>query len=297
MNIRVGTRGSKLALWQSEYVIAEMKKQHPEYTYEIVIIKTKGDRIQNVSLDKIGDKGLFVKEIETQLLEGLIDLAVHSMKDMPSSIPPGLTFSKSLKREDARDVLILKECQNLAKLPPGARIGTGSKRRAIQLKKLRPDLTIVDIRGNLDTRLQKMRTEDYDGIVLAAAGLKRLGLESVITSYFSVEEMIPASAQGTLAIEVREDRSELLEFLNQIGDETTEQCVSCERAFLKAIDGSCHIPVGAHCIRQSDGYILYAIYGDEERSESCVEVGADPVALGILAAEKLKEAMGHRYGR
>ncbi|MEG1847197.1 MAG: hydroxymethylbilane synthase [Lachnospiraceae bacterium] len=291
MNIRIGTRGSTLALWQSEYVMHEMQKRYPEHTYETVIIKTKGDRIQTVALDKIGDKGLFVKEIEEQLLTGSIDIAVHSMKDMPSNLPQGLVFSKSLKREDARDVLILKEDSDLQTLKKGARIGTGSKRRAIQLKALRPDLTIVDIRGNLDTRLQKLQTEAYDGIVVAAAGVKRLGMESMINYYFKVEEMIPASAQGTLAIEVREDRQDLLALLDPMGDEDTEQCILAERNFLQAIGGSCHIPVGAHCIKQDAYYTLYAIYGEGDRSQSCIITGTHPRDMGILAAEKLKRAM------
>lgn len=293
MHIRVGTRGSRLALWQSEFVIEGMRRRYPEHSYETVVIRTKGDRIQDVSLRQIGDKGLFVREIEAQLLENRIDLAVHSMKDMPSGLPEGLTFAKAPKRQDARDVLILREGGSLGTLKKGACIGTGSRRRSLQLKALRPDLCIRDIRGNLDTRLQKLDGGEYDGIVLAAAGILRLGLESRITSYFSVEEMVPASAQGTLAVEVRKADGTLLGMLDALGDTETQLCVSGERAFLNAIGGSCHIPAGSYCRETEGGYTLHAVFGEEEGEHivTTVQIGSDPIALGRSAAALLKEEM------
>ena len=221
MKIIVGTRGSKLAVTQTNWVINKLKEKHPEVEFETKIIKTKGDLIQNVSLDKIGDKGLFVKEIEQQLIDGQIDMAVHSMKDMPSTPAKGLVFTKSWKREDPRDVLILRTAKHLSELQEGAVIATGSKRRAFQLLKLKPDLQIINIRGNVDTRLRKMEEQQLDGIVLAAAGLKRLGMEDVITQYLAPEDMISAPAQGALALEVREDQKELQKMLDVFCDEET----------------------------------------------------------------------------
>ena len=197
MKIIVGTRGSKLAVTQTNWVINKLKEKHPEVEFETKIIKTKGDLIQNVSLDKIGDKGLFVKEIEQQLIDGQIDMAVHSMKDMPSNLPEGLKFASIPKREDARDVLVLKEgYSSINDLPNGAKVATGSKRRKYQLLKYRPDLNIVPIRGNVDTRIRKIVDENLDGVVLAASGLLRVGLEDKITYYIPKDIMIPAPAQG-----------------------------------------------------------------------------------------------------
>ena len=196
MNVIIGTRGSKLALAQAEYVKNRLQKHYPQNSYELKIISTKGDREQKKALDQIGDKGLFVREIEQELLDGTISLAVHSMKDMPAEQPSGLVFAHAWKREDPRDVLILREAVSLEKLPQHAVIGTGSRRRAFQLLQLRKDLRITGIRGNVDTRIKKMQEEQLDGIVLAAAGLHRLGRTSLITQYFEPEQMIPAAAQG-----------------------------------------------------------------------------------------------------
>ena len=196
MNYRIGTRGSKLALAQAEYVRDRLAEAYREDTFEIRVIKTKGDRVLDKPLHEIGDKGLFVREIEEQLLDGEVDLGVHSMKDMPSYPADGLKFTKAWKREDARDVLILRRAKTLEELPFGAVIGTGSRRREFQLKKLRPDINVINIRGNVDTRLRKMEEEKLDGIVLAAAGLHRLGMQEKITCYLETEQMIPAPAQG-----------------------------------------------------------------------------------------------------
>ena len=222
MKYIIGTRGSKLAMAQTGLVRDRLEKTYPEHEFEIQIIQTKGDRIQNKPLDQIGDKGLFVREIEEKILSGEIHIGVHSMKDMPARPAEGLVFTKAWKREDPRDVLILREADSLKELPFGAVIGTGSKRREVQLKKLRPDIRVVGIRGNVDTRLRKMEEQGLDGIVLAAAGLHRLGMQPRITQYLEPEQMIPAPAQGTLALEVREDDRMIQQMLDALCDEETE---------------------------------------------------------------------------
>lgn len=263
MKIKIGTRGSKLALIQTEYVKKRLETAFPEYEYEIVIIKTKGDIIQNKPLNQIGDKGVFVKEIEEELLSDNIHLAVHSMKDMPERPAEGLVFSKLWKREDARDALILREKHSLEELPENAVIGTGSARRAGQLKLLRSDIRITDIRGNVDTRLRKMEEQKLDGIILAAAGLKRLGMEEKITCYFSTDEMLPAPAQGILALEIKRENTRLKEMLDSLSDYDTNLAGNTERAFLKEIGGDCHAPVGAYCEVINGKLKLRAVYGKE----------------------------------
>ena len=265
MKIIVGTRGSKLAVTQTNWVIDKLKEKNPSVEFEVKIIKTKGDIIQNVSLDKIGDKGLFVKEIEQQLIDGEIDMAVHSMKDMPSSLPHGLKFAGIPKREDPRDVLILKEgYSSIEDLPQGATIGTGSKRRKHQLLKHRPDLNIVPIRGNVDTRIRKITDENLDGVVLAASGILRVGLEEKISCYLPTDVVVPAPAQGALAIEIREDNYQVEVVINSLRDELTELQVSAERGFLDGVNGSCHIPMGAYCEVNEDSIKLTGLFGDEE---------------------------------
>lgn len=265
MEFVIGTRGSRLALVQAEYVKNRLKDAYPGHTFSLKIIKTKGDLIQDRPLNQIGDKGLFVKEIEEQILRGEVHIGVHSMKDMPAVPAKGLVFTKCWKREDPRDVLILREKKNLAELPEGAVIGTGSMRRKLQLLRLRPDLKVVDIRGNVDTRLRKMEEQKMDGIVLAAAGLHRLGMEGVITRYLEDSEMIPAPAQGILALEIREDSSELREMMDALSDKMTERAASVERSFLKLIGGDCHVPIGALYSEGTDGlHQLCCVFGDEE---------------------------------
>lgn len=265
MKIVVGSRGSNLALTQTNWVISELKKHHPNIEFEVKIIKTKGDLIQNVSLDKIGDKGLFVKEIEQQLIDKKIDIAVHSMKDMPSSLPEGLKFAGIPKREDIRDVLILKEgYSSLEDLPNGAKIGSGSKRRKYQLLKHRPDLDIVPIRGNIETRMRKIEDENLCGVILAAAGLIRAGLKDKISYYLDVDKIIPAPAQGALGIEIRQEDPEVEKILDCLTDKVSEIQVSAERGFLDGINGSCHIPIGAYCEVNGENINLTGLYGDEE---------------------------------
>ena len=265
MKIIVGTRGSKLALAQTNWVVEELKKINQDIEFEIKIINTKGDLMLDLPIHKIGDKGIFTKEIEQQLLDKRIDLAVHSMKDMPSTLPPGLKFASVPKREDPRDVLILKECyKSIDELPKGARIGTGSKRRKYQLLDYRPDLEIVPIRGNIHTRIRKIEEENLDGIILAAAGLIRSGLEDYITCYMPIDIMLPAPAQGVLALEIRSDDLELENIIYHIKDEDSEIQVLAERGFLAGVDGSCNIPIGAYCTIKEEKLILSGLYGDED---------------------------------
>lgn len=291
MKYIIGTRGSKLALVQAKYVQKKMKEAYPEDEYELKIISTKGDQIQDRPLNQIGAKGLFVKEIEDQILNDQIQIGVHSMKDMPAYPEAGLCFIRAWKREDPRDVLILREAESLSSLREHAVIGTGSKRRAFQLMAIRPDLQIVDIRGNVDTRLRKMQEQKLDGIVLAAAGLKRLGLEDVITQYLDDEEMIHAPAQGILAIEIKAEHTELKRKLDVLADPDTNEEAIAERGFLAEIGGDCHIPVGAACRKAEDGcFELRAMYGNEDGSRIAFshQKGNNPKELAKCAAKEIR---------
>ena len=295
MKFVVGTRGSNLALVQTNWVVDQLKKENPGVEFEVKIIKTKGDLIKDLPLDKIGDKGLFVKEIEKSLLDGEIDMAVHSMKDMPSYLPEGLKFAHSPKREDPRDALIFKEgYKSLDDLPQGARIGTGSKRRKYQLLKHRPDLEIVPIRGNIETRIKKIETEKLDGVVLAASGLRRAGLDDKIDYYIPTDIMLPAPAQGILALEIREDDKETEKIIDSIKDDITKIQIDAERGFLIGVNGSCHIPMGAYCEIEGEKITLTGLYGDGEGKKIVVQsqVGtlADAPKIGYeLAKSVLKE--------
>ena len=272
MKLVVGTRGSNLALVQTNWVVDQLKKENPGVEFEVKIIKTKGDLIKDLPLDKIGDKGLFVKEIEKSLLDGEIDMAVHSMKDMPSYLPEGLKFAHSPKREDPRDALIFKEgYKSLDDLPQGARIGTGSKRRKYQLLKHRPDLEIVPIRGNIETRIKKIETEKLDGVVLAASGLRRAGLDDKIDYYIPTDIMLPAPAQGILALEIREDDKETEKIIDSIKDDITKIQIDAERGFLIGVNGSCHIPMGAYCEIEGEKITLTGLYGDGEGKKIVVQ--------------------------
>ena len=244
--IKIGTRGSKLALWQASWVKSVLTSLHPSLSFEIVIIKTKGDKILDVPLAKVGGKGLFVKEIEDALLNSHIDLAVHSMKDMPAEIPDGLCIGAIPKRETSLDVLISKDGLLLTELKPHARIGTSSLRRAAQLLHVRPDLVILPLRGNIDTRLGKLETENLDAIILAAAGIKRLGFENRITEYLDENIMLPAAGQGALCVEIRQDDPEVGPIVVALEHQQTKAIVMGERAFLNRLEGGCQVPIAAH---------------------------------------------------
>ncbi|HEY4532237.1 MAG TPA: hydroxymethylbilane synthase [Kurthia sp.] len=245
--IIVGSRRSKLALTQTNWFINELKKTGAPFEFEIKEIVTKGDRILDVQLSKVGGKGLFVKEIEQELFDEEIDFAVHSMKDMPAVLPEGLVIGCIPKREDPRDAFISTGHVKFMDLPEGATVGTSSLRRSAQLLKARPDLNIKWIRGNVDTRLAKLETEEYDAIILAAAGLKRLGWsEDVVTEFLSTELCVPAVGQGSLGIECRANDTELLEALSKMTDKATWETAHAERAFLTAMDGGCQVPIAGY---------------------------------------------------
>lgn len=241
----LGTRGSALALWQAEWVRAELRKLWPDLDLRLVTIKTKGDKIKDVALAKIGDKGLFIKELEEALLDGRIDLAVHSMKDVPVATAPGLMIAAVTERADPRDVLVFSAGTTITSLPPGARLGTSSLRRKAQLWHYRPDLVLEDLRGNVPTRLAKMREKKLDGIVVAAAGLERLNLGSQISQYLPYSICLPAVGQGAIGVEVRQDDEEIRKLVEPINHPPTAAAVTAERAFLAALQGGCQVPIAA----------------------------------------------------
>ena len=245
MKIKIGTRGSKLALAQTNMVADELKKVASGIEVEICVIKTSGDIMQDVSLLQIGGQGVFVKEVEEALLAGDIDLAVHSMKDVPGEVPGGLVFPAVLKREDARDVLVTRGGIKFEHMPKGSRIGTGSQRRSAQLKAFMPDLDIVGLRGNIDTRLKKIETENLTGVVLAAAGMKRLGYARMITQYLPTEIMLPAVGQGALGIQARARDTDLISLCAKLNHQPTFIEVAAERSYLRALGGGCRLPIAA----------------------------------------------------
>ncbi|MDW2884079.1 hydroxymethylbilane synthase [Exiguobacterium artemiae] len=294
--IIVGSRSSKLAMTQTKWVIEQLKQAGAPYEFEIKNIITKGDRILDVTLSKVGGKGLFVKEIEQQMIDEDIDFAVHSMKDLPSELPTGLLIGATPARVDARDALITKTGGGLASLPEGAIVGTSSLRRGSQLLKLRPDLKIESIRGNIDTRLEKLKTGPFDGILLAAAGLQRMGWsDEIVSEYISTDEMIPAVGQGILAIECRADDQEVRDLLNLIHDQMTEKVAFAERSFLAAIEGSCHVPVGGFATINEDlSTTLVGFLGSVDGQQILLEreTSLDPMQLGQTVATRLLDAGG-----
>lgn len=258
----IGTRGSKLALWQANWVKKKLEELYPDIRVEIEKIKTTGDKILDAPLAKIGGKGLFVKEIEEALLEGRVDIAVHSMKDVPTEMPEGLHISAICRREDPRDAFISREGVSFQDLPEGSIIGTSSLRRTVQLKALRRDIEIKTLRGNVDTRIRKLREGQFDGIVLALAGLKRMGFEEIITETFSEETIIPAIGQGAIGIETRVDDEFINERVKPLNDPLTAVSVSAERAFLAVMGGGCQVPLACH-VRVVDGFMkISGMIGD-----------------------------------
>ncbi|WP_284036125.1 hydroxymethylbilane synthase [Neobacillus sp. 114] len=291
--IIVGSRRSKLALTQTNWVIDQLKKIDPRYEFEVKEIVTKGDKILDVTLSKVGGKGLFVKEIEQAMLNKEIDMAVHSMKDMPAVLPEGLTIGCIPFREDHRDALISRDHVKLDDLKPGAIIGTSSLRRSSQLLAKRPDLEIKWIRGNVDTRLAKLKEEEYDAIILAAAGLSRLGWASdVVTEFLDEDVCIPAVGQGALSIECREDDRELHDLFEKFTCKKTERAVRAERAFLQKMEGGCQVPIAGFArVEDNDEIVLNVLVGTPEGQEIFKEKvrGQNPEELGIKAADLLIE--------
>jgi len=297
--LKVGTRGSKLARIQTESIVSQLKSRFPDLTVETVIISSIGDRVQDKPLSEIGRSGLFTRELEKALLSGEIDLAVHSMKDLPAVLPEGLRLAPCPLRADPRDVLVLADgYDTLASLPSGAKIGTGSPRRALQLSALRPDLDIVPIRGNVDTRLGKVGVQ-VDGVVLAAAGLTRAGYADRITTFLQPEEMLPAPAQGILALEIRSDDRELLSMLEVLSHSETQLSADAERAFLQASGAGCHAPVAAHCRIEEDHLVLTALFGREGSDRyvtgSLTGTPEEAATLGRALAEKLERKYKELY--
>ena len=290
--IIVGSRKSKLALTQTNWFINELKAAGVPFEFEIKEIVTKGDRILDVQLSKVGGKGLFVKEIEQALYDKEIDFAVHSMKDMPAVLPEGLVIGCIPPREDARDAFISKGHVKFADLPAGAVVGTSSLRRSAQLLTVRPDIEIKWIRGNVDTRLAKLETEEYDAIILAAAGLKRLGWsEDVVTEFLSIEDCLPAVAQGSLGIECREDDVELLAELAKLTDAATWKEAHAERAFLAAMDGGCQVPIAGYAKSNGEEMTLTGLVAAPDASVIYKETltGKDAIALGKEVARILTD--------
>ncbi|MGD9016256.1 MAG: hydroxymethylbilane synthase [Desulfobacterales bacterium] len=289
--IHIGTRGSQLALWQANWVKDTLKRHHPGIHVELTVIKTKGDKILDVPLAKVGGKGLFVKEIEEALLDGRIDLAVHSMKDMPSDIPEGLAIGAVPARENPKDALIAASASGLSGLPEGAVIGTSSLRRGSQILHIRPDLRIRPLRGNLDTRLRKLDTGDFDAIILAAAGVRRLGLASRITELLEEQIMLPAVGQGALCVEIRQNDPRVHPLIAPLEDWDTRCAVTAERSFLHRLEGGCQVPIAGHASVDGDEVELTGLVADLSGQTVIKSMARGPVvnagALGLKLAETL----------
>ncbi|MFZ3131246.1 MAG: hydroxymethylbilane synthase [Desulfosporosinus sp.] len=289
--IRIGTRDSQLAMWQANWVKTQLHLLYPNLEFELVPMKTKGDKIMDVPLSKIGDKGLFTKELEQGLLSDELDMAVHSLKDMPTLLPIGLTISSYCQREEPRDVFLSKNGIPLEDLPTGAIIGTSSLRRKSQLKHYRPDFGFMDLRGNLQTRWKKLTESNMQGIVLAAAGVKRLGWEDRITQILSENLMLSAVGQGSIAIEIVAQRTDIQELLSQLNHLETEQAVRAERALMRQLEGGCQVPIGALAQVVNGQIILRGMVAslDGVRLIKAEAVGTDPEAVGIDLANRLVE--------
>jgi hydroxymethylbilane synthase len=305
--IRIGTRGSPLALVQARMVRDDLAAAHADLSgsddIQVVPIKTTGDAVQDRKLMEIGGKGLFTKEIEEALLDGRIDCAVHSMKDMPTWLPEGLVIGAMLAREDARDALFARIGAGIAELPRGAAVGTASLRRQAQLLALRPDLTVVPLRGNVETRLRKLAAGEADATLLAVAGLKRLGLLDKASAIIDSAEILPAVGQGAIGVEMRADNARLRALLAPLDHRATTLCVTAERACLAELDGSCHTPIAAYAELAADGLGIRlrslialpdgsAVHRDEREGPA-----ADPVALGRAAGKRLKAAAAPEFFR
>ncbi|MCI5167936.1 MAG: hydroxymethylbilane synthase [Candidatus Electrothrix sp. GM3_4] len=294
--LRIGTRASLLAVTQSTWVKNQIEQQYPDTTVELVKILTKGDKILDVPLAKIGGKGLFVKEIEDALLDGRVDLAVHSMKDVPAEVPEDLQVAIVPEREIPQDAFVSVNYKNVEALPQGAVVGTSSLRRKAQLCCLRPDLEIKDLRGNLDTRLRKLDEGEYDAIILAGAGLNRLGMQKRITALFTSEQMLPAIGQGSLGIELRRADTELLDGLQFLQHRDTAVTVSAERAFLLRLEGGCQVPIGGFATIDNETITLTGLIasldGKTILKEQLSGMASDAEKIGVSLAETLLDRGG-----
>ena len=289
--IKIGTRGSKLALWQANWVKSVLEQNFPPTPIELIVIKTQGDKILDVPLAKVGGKGLFVKEIEQALLTRRIDIAVHSMKDMPADIPEGLCIGAIPERENPVDVFISRNGAGFNELAAGSVIGTSSLRRGAQLRHARPDIVIQPIRGNLDTRLKKLESENFDALVLAAAGVKRLDLEHKITEYLDPEIMLPAVGQGALCIEIRKDDSTVGPLVASLEHASTRAVVAGERAFLNRLEGGCQVPIAGHGRISEKQFAITGLVAEVDGSRVIKGEKSGPLdsaeTIGIDLAEEL----------
>lgn len=292
----IGTRSSELALWQANHIANLLREAYPSLIVELKHIVTTGDKILDVPLAKIGGKGLFTKELESEMLAGRIDLAVHSLKDMPTVLPAGLVLAAVTKRFDPGDAVVSPKYRTLVSLPQGAFVGTSSLRRRAQLLCARPDLVIRDLRGNVGTRLRKLETENFDAIILAAAGLKRLGLESRITEILPKEICLPAVGQGALAIEAREGDDETLHLLAFLNDAQTVDATAAERAFLKEVEGGCQVPVGVYAAVEENILLVRAVIatvdGKTVIKDQISGTAAEAQVLGRKLAGRMLNAGG-----
>lgn len=289
--LTIATRRSRLALWQAEHIKARLQALHPELAVELLPLSTRGDELIDRRLDEVGGKGLFVKELELAMAEGRADIAVHSMKDVPAELPSGFTLAAVTAREDPRDAFISGRYASLAELPAGAVLGTSSLRRGAQLRERRRGIEVRLLRGNVDTRLAKLDRGDYDAIVLAVAGLVRLGLEKRIRSRLSIEESLPAPGQGALGVECLEARGDVQALLGPLADPESARCVRAERAVSRLLGGSCALPLAAYATSRNARLELRALVAsaDGERIVRARAEGSDPEELGAAVAQSLRE--------
>lgn len=291
--LTIGTRGSKLALWQSNYIKGRLEEL-TGLPVSLKVIKTTGDKILDVPLAKVGGKGLFTKEIEVELIDGTVDLAVHSMKDVPTELPEGLVIAATPERVDPRDVIVSGGNHTIDSLPDGARVGTSSLRRRSQLLALRPDVQIVDVRGNLDTRMRKAEDGEVDAVILAAAGITLMGWGERITHHIDPQKMVPAVGQGAIGVEIREDDEFMQRVCAELSDPATLTCVTAERVVMRGLDGGCQVPIGAYCrVVDGDKLVMDAFVGSldgETLLRHTLEGStAEPVMLGQAMVDRLLE--------
>lgn len=295
--IKVVSRDSALAMWQTNFVVDSLRKVTDQYEFEIVSLKTKGDKVLDVSLAKIGDKGLFTKELEDGLLSGEMDFAVHSLKDIPTVLPEGLQLSAMLTRHNPADVLISEKYDSFDALPQGAKVGTSSLRRKAQLLNKRPDLNIQDLRGNVNTRMRKLKEENFDGIILAAAGVERMEWKESITEELAYDLCLPAVSQGVIAVETRSDDPEIIALVQLIHDKESEICVNAERALLRALEGGCQIPIAGHAHIEGDTVVLDGLVGSIDGKTIIRDQMRGPIELAEEIGKQLAKVLSEKGGK
>jgi hydroxymethylbilane synthase len=295
--IKVVSRDSALAMWQTNFVVDSLRKVTDQYEFEIVSLKTKGDKVLDVSLAKIGDKGLFTKELEDGLLSGEMDFAVHSLKDIPTVLPEGLQLSAMLTRHNPADVLISEKYDSFDALPQGAKVGTSSLRRKAQLLNKRPDLNIQDLRGNVNTRMRKLKEENFDGIILAAAGVERMEWKESITEELAYDLCLPAVSQGVIAVETRSDDPEIIALVQLIHDKESEICVNAERALLRALEGGCQIPIAGHAHIEGDTVVLDGLVGSIDGKTIIRNQMRGPIELAEEIGKQLAKVLSDKGGK